>query len=275
MIAKGLKTTGPVLIYAVGGGLGHAVRGLCLQSLLREEGRESLVLVRDTAFGHPQLPAEGVVQPYRGGSLQEFSSSFDCLLVDTFPQGWQEEFSDEALLGFSERIFLARYQKRFDWHLVRKFYQRILFPYPMQFSEWGDLAKTGEFCGHVLREKCCRWVHETDDLVLIDSGGRTSQQFHEVLRSLCRAQSRTFRIVDSYSPNDEIFGAKFLFVGAGYNTFYEVLRQNVDARFLPLLKRYDDQKRRVQMFRKGLFSLGELKDWLAQRIPVQLSPAEV
>lgn len=95
-----MATTVEYLINAVGGGHGHARRGLLIQRVLAQAGRKSALLIRPGADRYlpessgPRYYADGLDDP----ALAELRRHLPPkLIVDTFPAGWRGEFDGQDL----------------------------------------------------------------------------------------------------------------------------------------------------------------------------------
>lgn len=252
------------LIYAVGGGSGHAVRGSVIQSLVTEAGKTSVLVVRPRVRHGGRSAGHRVEWTPDGTSFRNICAKH--LVVDTFPSGWREELDTAFLRRFSSRIFIARFHRSLDWRMVSEDFDRILLPYDGSLCEWDDAPASARPTGFFLREGVPRYHHDSDELVLVDPEQRCSPHLRSVFARLAAEAGRDFQCVSEMGSNHS--GGKFLFAGAGYNTFFEALEQRIDARFIPVRKRHDDQHRRVARFERGAQSLLEIREWLRQA-PVQ------
>ena len=253
------------LIYAVGGGKGHAVRGGVLQQLLRKDGHSSIVLVRPENLS--LFAPDAVVRPNSENFSQNGFGLARSIIVDTFPGGWQNELSETFLKRFEQRIFLARYRRGLSWTEVSRLYDSVILPYESREDEWGELPVPAKSVGFLLRENAPAWTEDGESLLLIDPERRCGERFLNLVQKISARCSRPFRLI--HDSSEELRAGKFLFIGAGYNTFYEVLRRKIDACFLPVQKRYDDQAHRARRWGVELESLPALAQWMAA--PVQVS----
>ena len=110
---------------------------------------------------------------------------------------------------------------------------------------------------------------------IVDPDGRCSETLRGAFERIADAASFELNYVRTYSRT--LSGSHFLAVGAGYNLFYELLHaMNVlpqrtrsvstgtppEVRFIPIMKRWDDQHRRVRLFEMTARSLSGIADWL-------------
>jgi hypothetical protein len=254
--------TADTVIYARGGGLGHAARGLRIAELALSLGHHPLVLVRpdlDAARLRPPEMLRNCLSSLRLSELMQ-NCKAETLWVDTFPWGWREEFSPTLLSKFRRRFFLARYCRDLQWKDVQHCYHRIFLPYPETMSEWEEIPVRAAHLGFVLREDSVFYADESRHMVLIDTEERCPASFIDGVRSLAQDTGLSFEYVPAFSHC--VRASKFLIVGAGYNTFYETLLKKIDARFLPVEKRYDDQFRRARLWRRGTESFAGIREWL-------------
>ncbi|HLL56122.1 MAG TPA: hypothetical protein VK447_21345 [Myxococcaceae bacterium] len=99
------------LVYALGGGLGHATRGLALARAAAKRGHQVRVLVNATRFPVGAEPEPGVTLERVEGGRPEveralerlWAERFDAWVVDAFPRGLAGE-----LVGWFERMPKAR-----------------------------------------------------------------------------------------------------------------------------------------------------------------------
>ena len=261
------------LIYAVGGGHGHARRGLLLQQHLAQRGIGSVILLRPGSDRHfpvsygPRQYALGIDDPKLVSLLDKPPPR---LIVDTFPQGWQGEMSNRLLAHFESTYWMARYAKTVDMH--QPAFGRTLLPYPKGREEWGSHSATAIHTGYIVDASHWRIGTAKRLLAVFDPEGRCGGR---LISAFSRAAKKTglnlayHRLIDR--PME---AAKLLVVGAGYNTFYELLGLAMDIRFLPVMKRHDDQFRRANLFGLGLTHLDQLLPWLDAVSPSRIDYAE-
>ncbi|MFN8392129.1 MAG: hypothetical protein U0136_17690 [Bdellovibrionota bacterium] len=251
-----------VVICARGGGLGHAARGIAAAEVLERDGREPLLLLR------PGLDVEKLRMPgwllkkTRFCSLSELSGvTGQALLVDTFPSGWRENISPTVLKRFDERILLARYAEGASYALVAEWFDAVLFPYSQTYSEWNLPPFSGIPIGFVIRPQPAFNQTPNGKLAFIDTEHRCQEGLLNQITEHARVAGYELSVF--FDLSREIYAEKFLFAGAGYNMFYEALERKLDARFIPVEKRYDNQRKRADGFRLNLNGLPDLDRWLA------------
>ncbi|HLF97024.1 MAG TPA: hypothetical protein VI457_07760 [Methylococcaceae bacterium] len=257
-----MVSTVDTLVYAIGGGHGHARRGWLLQQCLLQSGRDAVLLIRPGSDRH--LPASKGVRLYARSLADSHLETLRrhpprSIVVDTFPAGWCGEL-DEALLGrFERRVWIARYAQGLEKRGTA--YDQVLAPYPVGRCEWmgglGGAVQAGYFvdAGHVAV------TTDASCFTVLDPEGRCGARVLAVFAKLARRAGLLWRYqrrVISPLP-----ARKLLAVGAGYHTFYELLGQGADLRFLPVRKRYDDQFRRAGLFGLDLSRLDQVLPWLA------------
>ena len=249
------------LIYALGGGHGHARRGLLLQQHLALRGVVSSVLLRPESdryfpadFGprHYALSLDDpeLVPLLRNPPLR--------LVVDTFPQGWRGEIDSRFSACFEKTYWIARYVRSIQ--AAPPGFGRILSPYPEGMDEWDSRLVNAISTGYLVDSSHWQLSGAGRCFAVFDPEGRCSGRLLSAFARAARMaglkfayRRRLFRLLDA---------AKLLVVGAGYNTFYELLALAMDVRFLPVRKRHDDQFRRVGLFDLGLKHLDQLLPWL-------------
>lgn len=257
-----MATTAEFLIYALGGGHGHARRGLLIQRLLTQAGRGSVVLLRPGSDAHfpgatgPRLYAESFTAP---GLAALHRALPRRLVVDTFPGGWRGELSEATLARFERCFLLARYAR--DPPGRPEAYERILTPYPARGSEWEPQPAGAESTGYVIDASHVRAEPDRRRFAVLDPAGRCRGRTLALLGELARRAGLAFDYRRSLAA--PLRCRKLLSIGAGYHTFYELLGQGLDLRFLPVRKRWDDQFRRAARFDLELSRLDSLLPWLA------------
>lgn len=257
-----MGTTADTLIYALGGGHGHARRGLLIQRLLAEAGRTSIVLLRpgsDVHFPHPAGPrlyAESLAEPalaaLRRGPPRR-------LVVDTFPGGWRGDLSGEILGQFEHRILVARHARNPPGQSAA--YERVLTPYPAGRSEWAPEPAGARPAGYVIDASHVVAEPGGKSFTVFDPAARCEGRAMALLAELARRAGLVFD--HRRSLDRPLRCRKLLVIGAGYHTFYELLGKGLDLSFLPLRKRWDDQFRRVARYGLELTRLAQVLPWLA------------
>lgn len=181
------------------------------------------------------------------------------IVVDTFPGGWRGEL-DEALLGrFERRIRIARYAQGLESR--GEAYHRVLAPYPSGCCEWAGGLEGAVHAGYFVDAGHVAVTTDAPRFTVLGPDGRCNSHLLGVFAGLARRaglQWRYRRRLISPLP-----ARKLLAVGVGYHTFYELLGQGADLRFLPVRKRYDDQFRRAGLFGLDLSRLDQVLPWLA------------
>ncbi len=249
------------LIYAIGGGHGHARRGLLLQQHLALRGLASVVLLRPGSDRHfaadfgPRHYAQSFDDP---GLVPLLRKPPPRLVVDTFPQGWRGEIESRFLARFEQAYWIARYVKAME--AIPSGFGRILSPYPEGKDEWDRRLVNAIPTGYLVDSSHWRLSSSGRCFAVFDPEGRCNRQ---LLSAFSLAAHKTgLDFAYHRQLNQPLNTAKLLVVGAGYHTFYELLGQEVDVRFLPIHKRHDDQFRRVGLFGLGLTHLDQLLPWL-------------
>ena len=139
-----MASTVDFLIYALGGGHGHARRGLLLQQHLASRGVASVVLLcpgSDRYFPAYSGPRIHVQSLDEGQKSMLMRNPPPYLVVDTFPQGWRSEIDRFFLARFAKKFWIARYSKNIEEPPLG--FDKTLVPYPKGLDEW-DRAWQGE-----------------------------------------------------------------------------------------------------------------------------------
>lgn len=249
------------LIYAVGGGLGHAMRGRELQRrLLEREGIRAHLLVRpgsEERLGvDPELPVSSA-----GIDGLALAESADHLWVDTFPRGWRGELDAGWIARFGRSWLVSRINRAPDWEEGARAYSAILNPYPEGLDEWESPPPRATSVGWITRRSPFRFEPDRRGLLALDPRSELPERSVALLGRLARRHGLRFELARSLP--ETVTDTKVLCVGAGYNLVYETLGAGGDLRFIPLRRRYDDPARRVRLLGLGVPTLEELDGWLA------------
>lgn len=269
---KAVATTADWLIYAIGGGHGHARRGWLLQRLLAQAGQTAVLLIRPGSDGHlpndrlPRIQGESLAEPHLRHLLEHPPQG---LIADTFPKGWRHELAPGLLARFANRVWLARHSRSHGLADARGFH-RLLSPYPADRCEWDGELPGCRHAGYIVDASHLNLHHARDRFVLVDGEGRCNARLLELFRTAARRAGLQFDL--QRQLHRPIGAAKLLVVGAGYHSVYECLGSPVDVRFLPIHKRHDDQPGRARRFGRALQSLDALLPWLvAPSCPADLA----
>lgn len=254
-----------IVIFAAGGGRGHVTRALCIADAV--DGARSICLlvppalveeVRCAARMRGKAPI-AVAETSQLGRL-----TGETLVVDTFAGGPSGEVSGTILRRYRRRVLVARYRRGDDSEL-RARYDTVVIPYPASTCEWrasGRAAPGGIHVGYILRASAVASARADGRLLVVDPGFRANAT---VLRTIRRiAAHYGMRAEHIHRFDDPMTAERYLVVGAGYNLFYEMMRSGVDARFLPVEKRFDDQSLRAVMFGRAVTGPADVAAWLSQ-----------
>lgn len=255
--------TASALIYALGGGHGHAMRGQSVQQMLAQRGCDARLFLRNGSERHLTT-----AEKFGPTTLVENfdvcrAPAADLLIVDTFPSGWQGELQASFFSRFQHKTFIARFNRNVVLSRDCAQYDSVLFPYPEGANEWPANSANGASIGYLLRRDRPVWIPTSRTLAIIDTERRCSPQILSQIVENARQCGFRSEVVHSYTTH--LSGEKLLVVGAGYNSFYELLQQHADAVFIPIHKRYDDQVRRCEMWGRRMQSLRQLRAWLDDR----------
>lgn len=234
------------LIYARGGGRGHAARGGALAQVLSALGIRSQLIHRDT------LEAAGILR----------RAAAHYLFVDTFAEGWRGELSRENLQRFPRRLLVSRYRDDSAGRAFTECYDTVLDPYPRGNSEWPAVPSRSLPVGYLIRNNPPSHCSAANLFTVYDPEKRCSAHLISVFQRLADRFRYQFALHHHFT--ETICGSKVLMVGAGYNTVYELIGTVQDIRFLPVRKRHDNQHHRCRMLKCGIESLVDLAAWLQQ-----------
>ncbi|MBI5016712.1 MAG: hypothetical protein HZB55_14660 [Deltaproteobacteria bacterium] len=249
----------------MGGGTGHALRGALIQQALWRRARRTSTLVVRQGSLPPGWRADGPVAETATGELDErLVSPGGALVVDTFPDGWMGRFSRHRQRSlFPRRVLVARavFGGREPLPGTEDF-DGLGVPYSAGADEWEVELPGAVALGFLLRRDPWRNKRVPKRLVVVDPSGRCAGEPLEVFRKVAALAGYDVSYQIRYGR--VVAGSKVLFVGAGYHTFYEAVRQGADARFVALPKRYDDQAARAKRYGLLVSTPPELLRWLRE-----------
>lgn len=256
-----MASTVETLIYAIGGGHGHARRGWLLQRVMAARGLAALLIVRP---GSDRYLPSGPGPRLHGFSIDE--SGFPAgawgsprrIVVDTFAAGWRGDLDARTLDRFEHRVLIARFMTSPPVPPVA--YHRVIAPYPAKRCEWQGTRSDMEHAGYLLDGSHARIDRCAGVFAILDPERRCSARLRSAFARSGRRAGLACRFHESLGHR--IQARKLLVVGAGYHTFYETISRGVDVRFLPVKKRHDDQARRTALFGLTLRKLDDLPEWL-------------
>lgn len=261
------------MIYAAGGGYGHAMRGRALQLRLAAQGDNlSLLVIRPGASSFFQED-DGLAYTERAWRevLADFSVSTTPprrLWVDTFPKGLNGEISQQDLALFSERHLIARLNCDPQWSAEG--YSSVQCPYPASKDEWERRPLKATYLGWLVRPNPYSLDPDSKTLAVLDPHNHLGAAQIALIERITKRHG--FRWFRHDGRDGKLSASRVLSIGAGYNTVYETIDWSGDViRFIPLRKRFDDQFRRLEVAGRGLYSLDELDAWLTSNHSATLS----
>lgn len=252
---------GRALVYARGGGHGHAMRGAELQRALCARGWRVELLVAPGSARHLPAPPPGGSRSTAGWAEALAGGARDLLVVDTFPLGWEGEIAPSDLRRFGRAVLVARFNRDPELAAGARPYQAVLNPYPADLDEWAEPPARSWHAGWLVRPAPTAVSCGGDRFVVLDPGARLPPVLAGKLAVRARALGLRLTLLRRWPR--EVRAAKLLVVGAGYNTVYELAPAHADLRFFPLARRHDDQVRRARRVGRSVEELGQLLRWLA------------
>jgi UDP:flavonoid glycosyltransferase YjiC (YdhE family) len=263
-----------VLVYALGGGLGHAVRGLSLARALRLRGHAPTVLTQSPILP-PALEEPGVtlarlplgldVEGTQEAVKQALAAiPFDALVVDTFPRGLVGELPAglAARAALVARDLVPAYAARPEVVAAAAAFALRLAP-----GEDAPFAHTHRTRPWLIRDASDLLAPDqarralgaaADAQVALVIGSGTAAEV-EALREAARAlQARTDAAVIFAGPGDAasagwrwplftlLRGAAVVLGSGGYQTVHEARAAGVPLVALARPRRYDRQARRLR-----------------------------
>jgi hypothetical protein len=241
------------LVYAVGGGRGHAARARRIAELL---GGAEIV---------DAIP-NGTTRDEWRRAIAAKLDAIDLLIVDTFPAGVARELDDELLARATKRALVVRHVKAgsYDGYddLARAYDVRVA-PYPAPLCE-NDCALCTAHAGFLVRDVAIDPRHRAACVVVGDA---------RALAPGVRARIPHGAHVAS-SPFDALpSAAAYLAIGAGYNLTYELFLAGARAAHVPFERRYDDQFARADRIGRAIHSSRDLERFFVEEGPCASSIA--
>lgn len=251
-----------LIIYAKGGGHGHKVRATNLANNLTNEYNQIYILTNSETQDYlPNLASNIKLSNLSWQKALALVKVETDLIVDTFPYGlYNEIIPTREFKLFNKTTLICRYSKDPKHIIGRQYYQNLLAPYAKETSEW-EVTRGLKHIGPITRKSNRSFKKNKNIFTVIDSQRKIPSALLQKLNQHCNKLQVKFQYLTAI-PN-LIETEKLLFIGAGYNTFYETLQtKTMDIRYVPLSKKYDDQYKRVKLYNKGIHSLNELIYWL-------------
>lgn len=258
-----------VLYYGLGGGHGHAVRGLALLRRLPEvlPGSSSLLLIpshlaalargEGVACEHPpEDPDKAELAAWAAEAAERFSP--DLVLVDYFPRGVLGELGDAFFSG--RRAWLVSRIGRPDYYLAPEVREAVEARY--EGVLWGEepppalrgLGRRSEGPGPILirRPEECLGREEARRELGAPEHGRLVLLLGEdklarvTAKALARIGGASLRVGAPFPAMRVLRAADAVVCAAGYHAFHETRALGVPAVFVPQDRLYDEQDRRAQ-----------------------------
>jgi len=236
------------LVYALGGGRGHATRAF---ELCRRMG---------SGVVFHQAPGEwpsGSVCVGRIGvtALREqllgALSGAKRFIVDSFPGGIAHELVGLPIPAGVRTVLVARYVDRAayaDYDALAARFDEVWLPYDPERCEW-DEPPAGVYIGPVVRP--VRLEGSVDTLVI---GRGEPASWSALLRDSTRVDGLFDRLPRA---------RRVVALGAGYNLGWELATAGLKPAFLPQTRRFDDQFRRAAKLGTPLLHRVDLEGFLA------------
>ena len=242
----------------MGGGRGHLTRAVNLARLLGPA-----VILHQAEAAVPRAPVwvkqTRVEPPWTAASLRaavlKWSGKAGLLVVDSFPAGLAHELDDEVLAAFPTCALVKRYVRPGSYRDYEKSASRFrwqLLPYQPGACEW-EGTTCGTHVGLLVRRLMLKGP-KTAPLVVIGDPATLPATWQSLLPVGTRSIQGPFWRLP--------VARRYLSLGAGYNTTYELWSLGASTRLVPRQRRYDDQFARADRLGLGLYSSAELGSWL-------------
>lgn len=254
-----------VLVYAMGGGAGHAARAVAFCRRFTSGSAHHVVLVHSSRRAPEGLPGHVSAQSLAGQGpravrarlVESLRATPTWLVVDTFPAGLWQELSGSVLGLAARRTLLRRFVRTetyAGYHRACARFEEVLVPYGDACSEWLDDRLPGErHCGPLVRA------------LDLDPGPRVPlavvgdvRELSPRVRALFPAETR---FVDG--PFKALPRARgYLATEAGYNLTYELASLGAPLGLIPRERRFDDQFRRADLVGQALHHGDDVRRWI-------------
>lgn len=286
-----------ILIYALGGGRGHALRGASLARAFEEMGHTSLVLVPSwnrciaeqfkvpsIVFARPRAREE--LAQWVQGAID--ATQADLFVVDVFPEGLLDEL---ALVSTSiPRVALLRYRK--DRESPR--FLRALKQQHYAFDLESHLGWLDPRFGAIPCTPVCRFASEITeaqdldcDVRLLECRASWQPALHQLGHELQARGLRVQMADQAARPTPLVqaneIAARVVVGPCGYNLGYELAQLGCWHLAIPSPTRYDDQAIRAgaiaQLAKRPVSAHAWIRDTLEQGVARPkfhtMSPAEL
>lgn len=257
-----------VLYYGLGGGHGHAVRGLALLRRLRELRPESSGLLlaptrlagwaqdEGVSCAHPPPdPGKAVLSAWAAEAAERFAP--DLVLVDYFPRGVLGELGDAFFSG--RRAWLVSRLGRPDYYLAPEVREAVDARY--EGVLWGEeppkalrgLGRQSARPGPILirRPEECLGREEARRELGAGPHGRLVLLLGEpklervTAKALARIGGGSLRVGAPFPAMRLLRAADAVVCAAGYHAFHEARALGAPAVFVPQDRLYDEQDLRA------------------------------
>ena len=239
-----------VLVYALGGGAGHAVRGASLATALERRGTSAAVWVHAERVELARSLGARAIGCERPSSKGELRASLDRvigelgarrLVVDTFVEGICGELEEPPLQAVA-LLRLRRDGARPEVARALGRYARAIDVEP-HFAWHGrrDAEPGGPVARALARE------NSGPDVLLAAGDGELRALFARLARRLVAA-GLDARLAQDGLLDARALSAKVVVGAAGYNLTYELARLGTWHVAVPLRRRFDDQRARAERF---------------------------
>ena len=262
--------TAKALLYAVGGGWGHAKRAFVLAESLETLGYGITIVLSPNLkdFFSPKIKNKTLLFE-RWNSLNLKFSDYQLVIVDTFPRGTQQEIQLSDLLKIEKRILITRINTETQWEKQAAVFSDYWSPYPDEYKEW-----THAFSD---KEKSLGWVvgpsfsfEKGKALLIVDPRQLLPSFLRKRFAHLCKRSNLDCEIEENLIPEKKYSAKKILWVGAGYNSIYEHVGGAADIKFIPLKRRFDNQFSRAKKWNCD-FDPQFFVDWISRESVEEVS----
>ncbi len=237
-----------VLVYALGGGHGHAVRGAGVAAALAKRRKDVDLLVPATHLDlarqlAPEVPVLGMAPPDGPTLPTEVAERIEhaqTLVVDTFPEGVRGELSGTK----TQRLALLRLRRDAEHPRFRDGLAACNAALDLEPQlQWLDLDVDR-------LAPVARTMASGDDdgsVCLLDGGDEALAQLFDKLGRRLHAVGLPVRRRSASGPLLAFTSRPRVVVGpAGYNLTYELAAAGIHHLAIPRRRPYDDQTRRAR-----------------------------
>lgn len=254
-----------VILYALGGGAGHAARAAAFCRRFTDAAGHRVVLLHSTRNLPSPLPEHVTAQSLAGQGpravrsrvLELLRATPSWLVVDSFPVGLFHELSESILALAERRTLLRRFVKPeayAGYHRACARFEEVIVPYTEARSEWlDDRVPYEHHCGPLVRALAIEPGPRVP-LAVVGDASELGPRVQALLPQGTRFVEGSFTSLPS--------ARGYLATQAGYNLSYELASLEAPLGLMPRDRRFDDQFRRANLVGEALHHGDDVRRWI-------------